>query len=519
MSVIDFMFSWQIILLPLFKMIRRLFSTLITDYPPVGEFLPAASTNPSQSAQNGSASNGGVTTFRSPHLESLNWLHTVSPCFPVSGDRIEIIYEPSAFYNTLVSKCSVAKRRIMLASLYLGIGSKETQLVNAIHDNMKQNLQLKVDVLLDFTRGTRGEKNSQTTLMPLLRESDNFRLSLYHTPVLRGLTKKLAPPRWNELLGIQHMKLYLVDDTVIISGANLSNDYFTNRQDRYVMIEDAKLADFYADFLNKVQEFSLKVNRNGEACLHENWNMLPYKSAQVDFAGEARERIRSYFKGVLERQRSVCEEDTVSDTWIFPLIEMGQLGIHHDSLATKHLLSGCLKDSKLKLATGYFNLTETYMDTLTKDCQAECSILMAHPNANGFLGAKGPAGGIPAAYSLIARKFYEKLKQSGQDHRVSLFEYERPGWTYHAKGLWYYLPDSSLPNVTLIGSSNFGERSVNRDLEAQICVVTTNGGLQRKLQSEFENILQHSTTAEAELTARPVPRWVRAVVGLFRNFF
>lgn len=61
---------------------------------------------------------------------------------------------------------------------------------------------------------------------------------------------------------------------------------------------------------------------------------------------------------------------------------MGQLGIHHDSLATKSLLSGCLKDSKLKLATGYFNLTETYMDTLTKDCQAECDILMAHPNVS-----------------------------------------------------------------------------------------------------------------------------------------
>lgn len=61
---------------------------------------------------------------------------------------------------------------------------------------------------------------------------------------------------------------------------------------------------------------------------------------------------------------------------------MGQLGIHHDSLATRNLLSGCLKDSQLKLATGYFNLTETYMDTLTKDCQAECCILMAHPNVS-----------------------------------------------------------------------------------------------------------------------------------------
>lgn len=98
-------------------------------------------------------------------------------------------------------------------------------------------------------------------------------------------------------------------------------------------------------------------------------------------------------------------------------------------------------------------------------------------------------------------------------------EYERPGWTYHAKGLWYYLPGSHLPDLTLIGSSNFGERSVNRDLEAQICLVTTNGNLQRKLQTEFENILQLSSKAEAELIARPVPRWVRAVVGLFRNFF
>ena len=32
---------------------------------------------------------------------------------------------------------------------------------------------------------------------------------------------------------------------------------------------------------------------------------------------------------------------------------------------------------------------------------------MAHPNANGFLGARFPAGGIPAAYTLIANKFFD----------------------------------------------------------------------------------------------------------------
>jgi len=59
--------------------------------------------------------------------------------------------------------------------------------------------------------------------------------------------------------------------------------------------------------------------------------------------------------------------------------------------------------------------------------------------ANGFQGAKGPAGGIPAAYSFLAKTFYENLVKAGQSHRVNLFEFEKPGWSYHAKGLWFVI--------------------------------------------------------------------------------
>lgn len=83
----------------------------------------------------------------------------------------------------------------------------------------------------------------------------------------------------------------------------------------------------------------------------------------------------------------------------------------------------------------------------------------------------------------------------------------------------YYLPNSNLPSLTLIGSSNFGERSVNRDLETQICLVTTNKTLQQNLQSECDNLFELGTTAEQALTKRPVPKWVRAVVSLFLNYF
>jgi phosphatidylserine/phosphatidylglycerophosphate/cardiolipin synthase-like enzyme len=41
---------------------------------------------------------------------------------------------------------------------------------------------------------------------------------MYHTPNLTGLRKKIIPKRINEGWGLQHMKLYGIDDEIIISG-------------------------------------------------------------------------------------------------------------------------------------------------------------------------------------------------------------------------------------------------------------------------------------------------------------
>lgn len=71
-------------------------------------------------------------------------------------------------------------------------------------------------------------------LQQLLTDNSNTSLSLYHIPKFIGLKKRVIPDRWNELIGLQHIKTYVVDQTVIINGANLSNDYFKHRQDRYI---------------------------------------------------------------------------------------------------------------------------------------------------------------------------------------------------------------------------------------------------------------------------------------------
>lgn len=121
------------------------------------------------------------------------------------------------------------------------------------------------------------------------------------------------------------------------------------------------------------------------------------------------------------------------DTWIYPLIQMKPFGIQIDEMVTETLLTEAERDAKIYLTTGYFNLTQAYMD-LILGTRAEYRILLASPEVNGFFGAKGVAGAIPSAYVYIEHQFYNEVCCLHQQERVQLQEYSRAGWTFHAKG-------------------------------------------------------------------------------------
>lgn len=93
--------------------------------------------------------------------------------------------------------------------------------VNAINEALiSSNGNVEVKILLDFMRGSRGKLNSRKMLEPLLngKYSHSCQIFLYHTPKLRGFLKMIIPDRFNELIGLQHMKLYMIDNDIIISG-------------------------------------------------------------------------------------------------------------------------------------------------------------------------------------------------------------------------------------------------------------------------------------------------------------
>uniref|UniRef100_A0A8C1XAI8 CDP-diacylglycerol--glycerol-3-phosphate 3-phosphatidyltransferase n=1 Tax=Cyprinus carpio TaxID=7962 RepID=A0A8C1XAI8_CYPCA len=427
-----------------------------------------------------------------------HWMADHVPAFRVPGGCIRILHSPDEFYQAMKARIKTAKSRVVMASLYLGTGPLEQDLVDCMEEALERSQEdhapdLKVSFLLDYTRGSRGKHNSRTMLMSLLqRFPEQMRVSLYHTPDLRGLLRLLVPERFNETIGVQHIKAYIFDNSLIISGCvrmHMSH------------VECSQMCSFCG----------LTGNR-------------------ADFSASAQRRIQEVVNTAHVRQSMLeaeCSEipdsdGTVpNDTWIFPLVQMKPLGIHLDEQVTKRLLTEAGGDSVVYLTSGYFNLTHTYMQ-LVLGAAADYRILMASPEVNGFFGAKGVAGAIPEAYVHLARQFYNKVCQLGQQSRVLLHEYHRPDWTFHAKGLWYYVGGRDSPCLTLIGSPNFGYRSVHRDLEAQIAIVTENEELQMQLQQEQEMLYQSSTQVSNSTFNQPdrrVKLWVKLVTPLIKNFF
>lgn len=93
--------------------------------------------------------------------------------------------------------------------------------VNTISAAMEKNPSLQVSILIDALRGTRESPQAcaASLLVPLVSKfGDRIDVRMYHTPNFRGIKKRFIPRRFNEGWGLQHIKLYGMDDELILSG-------------------------------------------------------------------------------------------------------------------------------------------------------------------------------------------------------------------------------------------------------------------------------------------------------------
>ena len=67
------------------------------------------------------------------------------------------------------------------------------------------------------------------------------------------------------------------------------------------------------------------------------------------------------------------------DTWVYPLVQMGPLGVLNDEQATLQLLRGATRQDEILLTSGYFNLTDHYLQVILQESLAKYRLLMAAP--------------------------------------------------------------------------------------------------------------------------------------------
>ena len=495
---------------------------------------------------------GGAATAALLLAPIVSELDRMAPRVDIRGSQVRVLETPAEFYETLKDMIRSAKRRIFLSTLY--IGTKEAELVAVLQEAMRGNPDLQLHILTDALRGTRespAKPSSATLLAPLVAEfgADRVDVRMYHTPNLTGLRKKYIPKRINEGWGLQHMKLYGVDDAILLSGANLSTDYFTNRQDRYHVFDSPELTEAYWRMQKSVASLSFRIDPSttdpaGFTMAWPAGNAAPSPlEAPKAFVAQATDVLRELMTSANHANQTasplLAEEgvdvSSAADTSVYVLAQMTQL-LKPDTSTERPALTHVLQTlsapqytsaASWTFTAGYFNPAPSLTKLLLSAAPAKNNVVItASPQANGFYGSAGISSLLPDAYTFLAHRFLKAVQAQKRGDAITLKEWRRGtvgtpgGWTYHAKGLWVTLP--SVASLTVVGSSNYTKRSYSLDLEANALVVTRNAALQQRLADEQAWLQTHAAAVTRDDFAKPERRvrlhvrlamWIVQAVG------
>jgi phosphatidylserine/phosphatidylglycerophosphate/cardiolipin synthase-like enzyme len=203
---------------------------------------------------------------------------------------------------------------------------------------------------------------------------------------------------------------------------------------------------------------------------------------------------------------------------------------------------------------------------------ADITLSSSSRTAHGFHGARGLKALVPEMHDMMLADFMDRVHTNhssvsvGADTMakyesdmnvtiatarkptpITFRQYARPGWTFHAKGMWLsrhgalsnpatrnlsdcepsFKPESTsqeqqVPGaVFYIGSSNGGYRSWTRDFELGFLVTTGSPRISQCLQRELASIERFApqVARKEDVLARIEQiAWKRQLLGLLKTF-
>ncbi|KAA9003281.1 CDP-diacylglycerol--serine O-phosphatidyltransferase [Affinibrenneria salicis] len=422
------------------------------------------------------------------------------PKIPQTAEDIQTLHSPELFRTTLVNAILNARKRIYLVALYLERDDGGQGIMSALYQAKQLNPDLDICVLVDWHRAQRGrigaaaEQTNADWYCDLARRHEGLNLPVYGVPV-----------NTREALGVLHLKGFIIDDTVLYSGASLNDVYLHQhekyRYDRYQLIQNAILSDTMCSYIQRLLT-SPAVQRLDRAD----------RPKSLEIKNETRQ-LRQALRIAGYRTPASPDADIDSQLTVTPLVGLGKQSPLNKTI---HHLMYCT-DSQLVICTPYFNLPALLVRNIIRLLREgkRVEIIVGDKTANDFYIPEDQPfkiiGALPYLYEINLRRFLSRLQHYIDEQRLTVRLWKDRDNSFHLKGMW--VDD----RWQLLTGNNLNPRAWRLDLENAILIHDPQQRLQEQRQQELACIRTHTTRVKSYMELESIAQYPVKVRKLIRR--
>ncbi|MBJ7223836.1 MULTISPECIES: CDP-diacylglycerol--serine O-phosphatidyltransferase [unclassified Brenneria] len=420
------------------------------------------------------------------------------PKIPQTADDVQTLHSPERFRTALVNAILNARKRIYLVALYLEHDDGGMGILSALYEAKRQHPELDTRILVDWHRAQRGrigaaaENTNADWYCDMARKYPDTRFPIYGIPV-----------NTREALGVLHLKGFIIDDTVIYSGASLNDVYLHQhdkyRYDRYQIIHNPILADTMAEYIQNILS-APAINRLDRT---DRPKSLEIKNETRQF----RQALRTATYHTPD-----CG-DVNDQLTVTPLVGLGKQSPLNKTI---HHLMYCT-DEHLVMCTPYFNLPALLVRNIIRLLREgkKVEIIIGDKTANDFYIPEDQPfkiiGALPYLYEINLRRFLSRLQRYIDNQQLVVRLWKDGDNSFHLKGMWI---DNKWQLLT---GNNLNPRAWRLDLENAILIHDPKQVLLAQRLEELDNIKVHTQVVTSYMELESIAQYPVKVRKLIRR--
>ncbi|MDD1784424.1 CDP-diacylglycerol--serine O-phosphatidyltransferase [Enterovibrio sp. ZSDZ35] len=389
-------------------------------------------------------------------------------------EQLETLFDAVSFRERLLHEIAHAKTRIYLVALYLQDDEAGRSILDALYTAKQKNPMLDIKVLVDWHRAQRGligaeKSDGNAALYRRYAEEYAHKIEVLGVPV-----------RNREVFGVLHLKGFVIDDTVIYSGASLNDVYLAQheryRYDRYHVIKSKALSDCMAGFISNTL-----VASDAVTCLAQP--NRPDTKVLKPAIRDLRARLQNASYHFISQH---INEDQIGLT---PMVGLGK---RKNFLNTQICRLIASTQEELTICTPYFNPPRSVTREIRRAIRrgVNITIIVGDKTANDFyIPPDEPfktISGLPYLYEINLRNFARRNEAAIAKRQLKIHLWKHDDNSFHLKGIWV---DRTY---MLLTGNNLNPRAWKLDLENAILLHDKKKLIETQAQCEIDKILEHT---------------------------